>query len=621
MRCNNMQREIKRKTVAYGFAAVLLAVLLASLCYNFGVQPIIPQVFPGLNTFSSYEEMKNFIKTNMEMVEAKYTVFYSQGGLDKGFIPVPAPAPAPATTGSETGMREFSTTNIQVEGVDEADVVKTDGNYLYVVSGQNVYILRAYPPEETAVLSKIFLSETYGLEVYVKGDKLAILGHFAKYPLKALPYVYSEEAFINVYDVSDRSQPKLARSLSLTGYISGSRMIGNYIYAVLTKQAIRPSETNVTDFEVDLPKIVQGKNVKVVQPNEVRYINVSDASYSFTTVVAVNVLDDAKPPTCETILKSATSCMYVSRENMYLAVPNMNLWILSAEVGEPQYETAIYRVKLDEDKIAWEATGSVHGHVLNQFSMDEYNGFFRIATTTGWGEKATNNVFILDMNLKTVGKLTQLDPGKRIYSARFIGERCYLVTFYQKDPFFVIDVGNPYEPKVLGFLEIEGFSGYLHPYDQNHIIGVGMEESKVKLSIYNVTEVENPKEIDKYLIPSETVKTQWATTTVLSDHKAFLFDKQKRLLALPITISWAEIEIQNEKEERYTKGYWQGAYVFNITLEGFKLKGSITHQDEQSGYELKRILYIENVLYTISDGKVKLNALEDLNQIKELILG
>jgi uncharacterized secreted protein with C-terminal beta-propeller domain len=615
-----MQREIKRKTVVYGFAAVLLAVLLASLCYNFGVQPVIQQVFPGLNTFSSYEELKNFIKKNMERVEAKYTVFSGQGGLDKGLPLIPAPVPAPTITGSETSAREYSTTNIQVEGVDEADIVKTDGNYLYVVSGEYVYILRAYPPDMAVVLSKIFLKETYNLEVYINGDKLVALGLLGMGPLKALPYVYAEEAFINVYDISNRSQPKLTRNLRLTGYISGSRMIGNYLYAVVTKQAIRPSETNVTDFEVDLPKIIQGENVRVVQPSEVRYINVSDASYSFTTIVAVNILDDAKQPTYETILKSATSCMYVSMENMYLAVPNINLWILSAEIGEPQYETAIYRVNLDEDKIEWQATGYVPGHVLNQFSMDEYNGFFRIATTNGWGDKATNNVFILDMNLTTVGKLINLDPGKRIYSARFIGERCYLVTFYQKDPFFVIDVGNPYKPEVLGFLEIEGFSGYLHPYDQNHMIGIGMEEARVKLSLYNVTEVKNPKEIDKYLIPSETIKTQWATTTVLSDHKAFLFNKQKQLLALPITISWAEIEIQNEKEERYTKGYWQGAYVFNITLTGFKFKGSITHQDENGGYELKRILYIEDILYTISDGKVKLNALGNLTQIKEIIL-
>jgi inhibitor of cysteine peptidase len=249
--------------------------------------------------------------------------------------------------------------------------------------------------------------------------------------------------------------------------------------------------------------------------------------------------------------------------------------------------------------------------VLNQFSMDEYNDFFRIATTKWTSDGSINNLFILNMSLNVVGKLEDLAPGESIYSARFMGDRCYLVTFRQIDPFFVIDVGNPAEPKVLGYLKIPGFSGYLHPYDENHIIGIGKQDTNVKLSLFDVTNVTAPTEITKYI-----VQAYWSDSTVLWDHKAFLFDKSKQLLALPVSISgdWYD-----------TKGFWQGAYVFNVSLEqDFTLKGNITHQsgaDEfESGLQVKRILYIDNVLYTISDKKIKMNNLENLDLINEVNL-
>ncbi|MCP8309650.1 MAG: beta-propeller domain-containing protein, partial [archaeon] len=392
-----------------------------------------------------------------------------------------------------SGAPGYSTTNIQVAGVDEADIVKTDGEYLYVVSGFNIYILRAYPPEQAEILSKIALNETYSLEIYVNGDRLAVLGkHYQYYyPLltiperisgNIIPYVYPEESFIKVYDIIDRENPVLKRTISLNGTISGSRMIGNYVYAVFNQPATLLG-SNETDFEVNLPNIVTNSTVIEVQPSEISYVDVPNFSYYFTTIVAVNVQDDTQEPTYEPILTGVTSSMYVSLNNIYLVVPNTNMLILNVGV-EANEETLIYRIKLDEDKIVIEAEGSVSGYVLNQFSMDEYNGFFRIATTKWTSIGTENDLYVLDMDLNIVGELKGLAPEERIYSARFIDDRCYLVTFRQIDPFFVIDLGNPTEPKVLGFLKIPGFSGYLHSYDENHIIGVGMEEGKVKLSLF-----------------------------------------------------------------------------------------------------------------------------------------
>ncbi|MCP8316644.1 MAG: beta-propeller domain-containing protein [archaeon] len=600
-----MEREIKKNTITYSFTAVLLAVLLATaIYYGSGFQPNFQPAFPQLKTFSSYDELKNFLRTNME-----------QARLSEGFHVFSTFMDSYKVT------PEYSTTNIQVAGVDEADIVKTDGEYLYVVSGSKIYILRAYPPEQAEILSKITLNETYSLEIYVNGDRLAVLGnHYQYYYLLTIPeristdiipYVNAEESFIKVYDISDRENPVLKRTISLNGTISGSRMIGNYVYTVFNQPATIPS-SNETDFEVNLPKIVANCTVIEVQPSEISYVDIPNFSYYFTTIMAVNVQDDAQEPTYEPILTGVTSSMYVSLENVYLVVPNTNLWILNVE-GEANEETLIYRIKLNEDEIVLEADGSVPGYVLNQFSMDEYNGFFRIATTKWTSIGSENDLYVLDMDINIVGELEGLAPEERIYSARFINDRCYLVTFRQIDPFFVIDIGNPTEPKVLGFLEIPGFSGYLHPYDENNIIGVGMEEGKVKLSLFDVTNVNAPIEKARFV-----VQGGWSNTPVLYDHKTFLFDRSKQLLALPVSISWFDV-ISNEY-----KGFWQGAYVFNLSLEqGFVLKGNITHQSDaqfESNIEVKRILYIENVLYTVSDEKIKMNELEDLSFINEIDL-
>jgi len=603
-----LENEIKKKTVTYGVAAMLLAVLLTAVAYNFGVQPFVEPELSQLKTFGSYEELESFLRTGMERAQG----FYQE------FAPIYRTVEVTNFDAAIKGSVEHSTTNIQVAGVDEADMVKTDGDYLYVVSASSIYILKAYPPEQAEVLSKITLNETYYPQIYVEGDKLAVLGnqqtlYYAYAETRGFaPYMYSPESFIKVYDITEKANPVLTRTVRLNGTFSGSRMIGNFVYLVASQPAAK--FINETTLEVALPTISTDYAKREVQPNEIRYINVTDVSYSFTTVVAVNILNDIQEPTYETFLGSATSNMYVSQSNMYLAVPDTNVWVMRLEASEPREETLIYRVKLDEGRIVFEAQGDV----LNQFSMDEYNGFFRIATTRGWGQVSTNNLYVLNMSLAVVGKLEGLAQGERIYSARFMEDRTYLVTFRQVDPFYVIDLADPTEPKVLGFLKIPGFSGYLHPYDEAHIIGIGKQDNRVKLSIFDVTNVTAPVEA----VPSYVMQGDYSDSAVLTDHKAFLFDKSRELLALPISANWAQWTDITD----YIKSFWQGEYVFNISLSnGFVLKGSVTHQENDtvewdSSYWVKRAVCIDNVLYTVSDKKVKLNSLENLDLIKEIAL-
>jgi uncharacterized secreted protein with C-terminal beta-propeller domain len=265
--------------------------------------------------------------------------------------------------------------------------------------------------------------------------------------------------------------------------------------------------------------------------------------------------------------------------------------------------------------------------------MDEYDGYFRVATTT-YEPTSQNNIYVLDMALNITGSLVDLAPGETIYSARFMGERCYLVTFRQVDPLFVIDLKDPDEPKVLGYLKVTGYSNYLHPYDENHIIGIGKETTEegdsawyqgVKIALFDVSDVSNPVEISKYEIGD-----RGTDSPVLWDHKAFLFDKSRNLLVIPVLEAKVDEAEYPEGVPAWAYGepVWQGAYVFDISLDqGIQLKGKITHIEnvgdlEQDYYSLSvtRSLYIDDVLYTISEAKIKMNNLENLAYINEVEL-
>ena len=672
-----MQREIKKKTITYGVAAVLLVTILAASIYNFGVQvdPTVPFFSSELKTFSSFEELENFISTNMATASQneKFSAFdgltIAQREAGNALDSTAEAAP--------TASDDYSETNIQVAGVDEADIVKTDGEYLYVVSESTIYILKAYPYNQARLVSKITLDQVYGAKIFVNGNKLVVVNdqpilYYAE-PLArdtisvqegktaedssnnssepmipeeeyVIP-VYRNELSMKVYDTTDKSNPVLTRTVALNGSLSGVRMIGDYVYMVTNQLATQSNPETETGIEVVLPKI-GGDYVTEVDPTKISYIDVPDQLYYITTVIAVDVTNDAIAPTYEAFLTTQTTSMYVSLNNMYLIAPNTSTWLFMDTDTEVKEETLIYRIKLDQQNIVVEAEGSVEGFVVDQFSMDEYNGYFRVATTEwnnrwteeeGFSSDSTNNLFVLDMNLDIVGKLENLAPDESIYATRFMGDRVYLVTFRQIDPFFVIDTSNPSQPTVLGYLKIPGYSSYLHIYDANHVIGVGKENSTLKLSLFDVTDVTAPVETAKY-----TVEGDWSDSEALYDHKAFLFEKSKNLLAIPVTVNTYgtidrlddEPAIEEDKDnttivERIEiateSSYFQGAYVFDISLEqGFVLKGSITHTDATNTYSgtqtIRRILYIENVLYTVSDSMVALNNLESLAPLTEIAL-
>ncbi|MEK6858523.1 MAG: beta-propeller domain-containing protein [Nanoarchaeota archaeon] len=378
-------------------------------------------------------------------------------------------------------------------------------------------------------------------------------------------------------------------------------------------------------------------------------------------------------------------------------------------------KTVIHKITIDADRVTYAGKGEVPGHVLSQFSMDEHKSYLRVATTTdnwfgGWGgpitiamrgtaagsdegapvsvetpdksntpdgtndqaiepvpvpepdttwipemiveQETTNNVYVLDDDLNLVGSLENLAEGERIYSARFIGDRVYLVTFKQVDPLFVIDLSEPSNPKVLGELKIPGYSTYLHPFDENTLIGIGQDSSGevdeggfqaaipagVKIGLFDVSDSENPREIDSYVIGD-----RGSYSDALYDHKAFLFDNEKGLLVLPINVQErSPAKAQGIPEEQFwypTTTTFMGAYVFKLSQEnGIERLGTITHltASEQLKMEqaktstdyyyppyeaqISRSLYIGTTWYTISQRSVQANALETLQEIASVSL-
>jgi uncharacterized secreted protein with C-terminal beta-propeller domain len=643
-----VQQEVRKKTRIYGTVAVLSTIVLVALIFVFGSAPVIfpPTALPStseMTHFASYEELKNYLIANSKGAAS----VYSGGPLDSKFFGASSPSPTTSTpNAAESGTQgnSYSTTNIQVAGVDEADTVKTDGVYIYVSANdystaQNyVYVVKA-DPNDPRVVSRITLdNNTYLAGMFLSPDssRLVVIGsQYQVYSSGTVPpvaepmiasYHSDVNTFINVYDISDKVHPVLARNFTLSGSYFNSRMIGNYVYAVVSQSAY------VYENVVPLPRVYTATAAAEIPATKIYYSDTADYAhvdnnyFTFTSFYGLNLQNPSEELTNMTVLMGGASTMYVSMGNIYVTYPT---W------SDGQY-TSIYRVSINGSALSFEAKGSVPGYVLNQYSMDENNGYFRVATT--WqGTTQMNNLYVLNMNLTLTGKLENLAANERIYSARFLGDKAYIVTFRQTDPFFVIDLSSPENPRVAGELKIPGYSSYLHPYDENHVIGLGMENNTLKLSLFDVTDVNAPKEIAKYIVEGD-----YSSSDALYEPKAFLFDKAKQLLVIPVSITQYGVvggggvvppiapnpSGKETTTPSMTGGYWQGAYVFKLTLSGFVLEGGVTHQENTTqqyyygdyNYNVNRALYIGNTLYTVSNAKVKLNSLTDLSQIAEINL-
>ncbi|MEM1513990.1 MAG: beta-propeller domain-containing protein [Candidatus Thermoplasmatota archaeon] len=518
-------------------AAIMLFAIVMIAVFAILITPEKSKAFSGnIKRFNSYDELVSFVKNNtME----KMIMIYDAKTIDAN---------------QRLQKKDFSKTNVQVEGIDEADIVKTDGEYIYKVTtkneGDNIFIIKA---DKLKIYSCIEVD--YSIKgIFVNEDKLVIIGVYEWYSLIKGGEYYSPKTILQLYNISDRENPSLFFTYTISGFYSNSRMINETIY-IISNQLIYYYD------KISLPIIEKNGNSYEIPPNEIEYIDAPQSFYGYTIISAVNI--SSKESKEKVFLLGDSSTIYVSYSNIYLT--STNYWYVWIEGNKPSQETKIYRFRINGIDIELEASGSVVGHVLNQFSMDEYNGYFRIVTTKRaewWNNsfsESKNNVYVLDENMKIVGSLEGLAEGEQVYSARFVANMLYLVTFRQIDPLFVIDLSNPLAPKELGNLKVSGASEYLHVYDENHIIGVGFEADEhgrrtgLKVALFDVSNFSEPKEVSKYVIEGAYSEATW-------EHHAFLLSKSKNMLVIPV-------EMQD----------FAGVYVFNIENE-ISYKGKISHE-------------------------------------------
>lgn len=689
-----------------------------------------------IKKFADLNEFKEFLEQNSDSGYGGYYSGSRAGMLTEMATDSLINAPMAAKSMKEiayaapdeigAGSQDYSKTNVQVEGIDEADIIKTDGKYIYAVARNDLFIISAYPADNSEVLAKITF-ESRPRDIYVNGDSLVVFGQD---DLIYNTEVYKEFkrrgnfTFFKVFDITDRKNPKQARDLDFEGDYSDSRMIGDYVYFATANY-----NYYYYDDEMPMPRIIEnGEEVSAACASvnagcvipDMYYFNIPYESYNFTSVNAINIKKYDQKVTGDIYLLPGNQNMYVSQNNIYITytkyiseyqlimevmkeavyprlaakdqekiakIEAAENYILNQgekivkisqiieryqaslppdeqkklaketeekmkqkyqDISKELEKTVIHKIAIKDGELEYKASGEVTGQVLNQFSMDENNGFFRVATTKNqtWSRfeeenrGSYNNLYVLDENLKIAGALENLAEGERIYSARFMQNRAYMVTFKQMDPLFVIDLADPKNPKVLGKLKIPGYSDYLHPYDDTTLIGLGKDTGEtewggvrtkgLKLSLFDVSDVSEPKEIDTYIMGDAG-----SDSIALRDHKAFLFSRDKNLLVIPVSIQESSSgPVEEEILSRYyPKLTFSGAAVFKIDKSGFELKGKIDHSDGGrpansdywQGYSyydntVKRSLYIDDVLYTFSNQYLKMNKIDGLEMVKNLEL-
>lgn len=557
------------------------------------------------------------------------------------------------SSSSSSNTKDYSTTNIQVENVDEADIVKTDGDYMYSISEDNVIITDVKDPKQPKVVATI-KSEDDDIpeDIILYKDKLVVISTKGNQTQR---YYYNNRmnTVVKIYNITSREKPVLTKSYEMYEPYYTSRCIDNVLYVISSGNLRKEDDKIVVGYnednmekEMSIDKIKYLKDVKTTKQ---------------TLISTVDLNNETADIKLDSYLMNISNA-YVSENAIYLLnqrysndtkMPISLLFGLKGVFGledyyemyaESGYYTEIYKFDIKEN-VEYKAKTKVKGKTINQYSLDEKDNHLRIALYDNDGSR----VAIFDEDLKQIGISDNVAKGEKMYSSRFIGDKVYFVTYKTIDPLFVMDLSNEAKPKVLGKLKIPGYSTYLHPYDENHIIGIGMETKEIinrnsngkvisttakvvgmKMALFDVSNVNSPVQISSVVIGDSRT-----TSAILTNPKALLFSKEKSLIAIPVNNYSQDFEVTSSNNyetminnyTKYGKPYnAEGYFVYNINVQdGFKLKGVITHEKTNATYyysnsKLLRGLYIDNNLYTVSETMIKVNELDSLKAVGELKL-
>ena len=570
---------------------------------------------------SSYEIFRGFV--NVEETDAVPELAF---GEDVEYV------------ANDLGSDDYSETNSQVIGVDEMDNVVTDGKYIYSIDDNGVDITLAYTNVLEAHALDNYMDIDYAVDdsecpiyfniegLYVDDDYLIVIGSETKYacdgegiPEEYIYYDWESTQNVRVYVYSKNNNFSLEAEYTVAGRFLGTRKIDdNLIIVTNTYLPLADTDTIIDEY---LP-FYQTNGVKVhAEYEDIIYIDGTSPN-SYTSFYSLDL--DHNQVDMEVILGDSGYNLYVSTNNIYLAgsiyyfAPMADMINLEAPISETK--TAILKVAIYGADLEYVNMGVIEGYTLNQFSMDEYNGNLRVATTSGgWGSDINNRLFILDENLVEISKIENLGKvGERIQSVRFVGDYGYVVTFLQTDPFYVINMINPQSPYIEGELEIPGFSSYLQPLNDNYMLGIGFGDNNggtngLKIAIYDISDKTNPVEFSVAIFDYEDFG--WGYSTATYNHKDLLVSMSKGLIALP----FSTYNYENSTGIEYNSGIL--VYSFDEVL-GLTYGGYVQHE-ENSDEEIYvyKSKFIDDYFYTISTKYIKVSPIDDPEDIiKSIIL-
>lgn len=602
-----------------GFAVTACTAILLSIIFipktNLIVSNNNPKEQQSLKSAKSYDKIYNILNSyaKKQNYDEYYEIIEYYTGIETtGTTNFNANAEKSAANTDSNGSfddtnktkSDYSATNSQVEGVDEADIIKTDGKYIYYLYNSYLQIVRA-DSANSRLINTLTLPEeknrTNG-DMFLYNDRLVIISKISSADNISYDTAFYEQCEelceITIYDVSKPEDIKKIGSYRQSGAYENARMIGGTIY-VITNTYIDCKSMKKSKPETYVPNI-ECENTSIIIPAEAVMLYDEEISSSVFLTICSYASSDASIID-KTALLGGTNEIYCSTKNIITAKSRYY-----TDNTEGYSYTELSRFSLNNGKIEYCASGKINGQLDNQFAMDEYRGFFRFVTTVESSEivkspsdssyysKIENNsyaaLYVLNENLKTVGSIENIADGEQVYSVRFMGDTAYFVTFRKTDPLFSADLSDPENPKIIGQLKIPGFSEYLYPYGENMLLGLGLdadentgEQGNLKLSMFNISNPCEVTESNKLIIDAADY------SYALKNHKSTLINANKNL------IGFSAISYTTPEDTLSYK-------IYGYNDRGFELKANF---DIKSGnvYTFSqnvRGLFIDDTFYLVT---------------------
>ena len=544
-----------------------------------------------IQTAKSYDQIYEYLQANQDDQYGTDT-----GMLERGVVTESAEdsSSTNSAAAADTGVAQnskssenavYSETNVRQEGVDEADVVKTDGRYLYTLkdNGRSVAIVDTANGELQMVISIPVEDDDQAREFYVNDGHLILISEFNQEREDGTWTYASTDTRVTTYDITDPEKPEKAGEVTQSGSYTSSRLTDGHLYLFSQYSVDVTSGITPKDEKDYIPYV----NQQMLEADDI-YLPPFSQAYMYEVVSSVDIAKPGEIQDSKAIFSDGGE-LYVSNDNIY--------WYETR--WSEKTETVIKRMSYKDGKLKAEASGKVDGYINDSFSIDEYDGYLRVVTT----DDETNGLYILDSKMKEVGSITGLAEGEQVYSARLLGDTGYFVTYEQTDPLFSVDLSDPKNPKIIGKLKIPGFSEYLHFYGENLLLGIGMDVDEdgfttngVKLSMFDISDSSDVKEIQKYTL--ENVYS----AAVMYDYKAVLIDPEKNVIGFAA---------DGNNGENY--------YVFSYNdTNGFECL--MNEMVNGNGYQSARGVYVDNTLYVVKGNIIEAYDMADYQKTGDLIL-